>query len=110
MGSKIIVPIVSGATAYTNPDTQETYILVVNEGLYYGKKLNHSLVNPNQVRMYNNPLWDNPFDPTHKIGIELKNLFIPFSTKGTKLLFRTRAPSSEELENCIYIHPTSKNL
>lgn len=107
LGSKTI-PIVSGATAYTCPNTQETYILVVNEGLYYGTKLDHSLFNPNQVRMYNNPLWDNPFDVDHPIGVELPNLFIPFSTKGTKLLFRSRAPTAQELESCVHIHITSK--
>ena len=107
LGSKTIL-IVSGATAYTCPNTHETYILVVNEALYYGKRLNHSLFNPNQVRMYNNPLWDNPFDVYHPIGIELRELFIPFHTKGTKLLFRTRAPTAQELENCVHLHLTSK--
>ena len=102
------IPIVSGVTAYDCPNTRETYILVVNKGLYYGQKLDHSLFNPNQVRMYDNPLWDNPFDADHPIGIELRNLFIPFNTKGTKLLFCTRAPTTQELEECIHIHLTSK--
>ena len=61
------VPIVSGATAYDCPITSVTYILVVNEALYYGTRLDHSLWNPNQVRSFGNPVWDNPFDPD-KVG------------------------------------------
>ena len=56
------VPIVSGATAWDDHTTGTTYILVVNEGLFYGSKLDHSLINPNQVRSYGIPFWDNPFD------------------------------------------------
>ena len=75
------VPIVSGATAYTSPENGTTYILVVNEGLYYGTRLDHSLFNPNQVRSYGVPLWDNPFDETKDVGIDLGSLFIPFTSK-----------------------------
>ena len=56
------VPIVSGATAWDNPVTGQTYILVINEGLYYGNKMEHSLINPNQIRAYGIPLWDNTYD------------------------------------------------
>jgi hypothetical protein len=35
------VPIVTGATAYDDPSTGTTYILVFNESLYYGIKLDH---------------------------------------------------------------------
>ena len=42
------VPILSGATAWDDPVTGQTYILVINEGLYYGNKMDHSLINPTQ--------------------------------------------------------------
>ena len=42
------VPIVSGATAWDDPSDGKTWILVINEGLYYGTQLDHSLINPNQ--------------------------------------------------------------
>lgn len=42
------VPIVSGATAYDDPMSGDTFILVFNEALYYGTALDHSLINPNQ--------------------------------------------------------------
>ena len=46
------IPIVKGATAYDDPITGLTYILVFHEALYYGLKMDHSLINPNQVRSY----------------------------------------------------------
>jgi len=102
------VPIVSGATAYECPKTNETFILIVNEGLYYGSRLNHSLLNPNQLRSYGNPVWDNPFDRERPFGIELAEVLIPFDTRGTKVLFKTRVPTQQEIEGCRKMHLTSK--
>ena len=56
------VPIVTGVTAYDDTLTGETYILVFNESLYYGLKLNHSLINPNQLRHYGIKCNDNPYE------------------------------------------------
>ena len=52
------IPIVTGATAYDKEDGN-TYILVFHESLYYGNELDHSLINPNQVRHMGNNMWDN---------------------------------------------------
>ena len=41
------VPIVSGATAYDDPDTGLTWLLIINNGLYYGNKIDDTLINPN---------------------------------------------------------------
>ena len=41
------VPIVSGATAWDGIVTGQTYIIIINEALYYGTKLDHLLINPN---------------------------------------------------------------
>jgi hypothetical protein len=88
------VPIVTGATAYDDAVTNKTYILVFNEALYYGEKLDHSLINPNQIRSYGTPLWDNPFDPAHHLAIEVTSMFhIPLHSSGTKVKFRTRVPT-----------------
>ena len=67
------VPIVSGATAWDDPITGQTYILVINEGLYYGNKMGHSLINPNQIRDYGIPVWDNAYDKSRndELSIEL---------------------------------------
>ena len=105
------VPIVSGATAWDDPVTGQTYILVINEGLYYGNKMDHSLINPNQIRDYGIPLWDNAYDKSRngELSIELEEAIkIRMRSQGTKILFESRAPSKEELEQCTKIQLTSK--
>ena len=64
------VPIVSGATAYTD-ESGTTFILVINEALYYGDKLNHSLINPNQIRNNDIDFWDNPYDRDRQLKIDI---------------------------------------
>ena len=46
------LPIVSGATTVMDSITGNSFIMVINEALYYGKKIDHSLINPNQLRCY----------------------------------------------------------
>ena len=105
------VPIVSGATAWDDPITRQTYILVINEGLNYGNKLDHSLTNPNQIRNYGIPLWDNAYDKSRngELSIELdESVKVRMRTQGTKTLFESRAPTREELQECPKIQLTSK--
>jgi hypothetical protein len=104
------VPTVTGATAYDDPTTGTTFILVFHESLYYGTALDHSLINPNQVRAYGIPLWDNPYDATRNLGIEVnEDLFIALHTAGTKIHFRTRVPSAQELQDCAHVQMTSSS-
>ena len=56
------VPIVTGASTYTNRNTGRSFTIVINEAFYYGEKLSHSLINTNKLRSYGNMVWDNPFD------------------------------------------------
>ena len=93
---------------YDDPFSGDTFILVFNEALYYGTQLNHSLINPNQVRAYGIPLWDNPNDPARDLTIEVDNsLRIPLQPVGTKLQFRTRVSTTQELRDCEHIQMTS---
>ncbi len=102
------LPNVSGATAYNDPITGTTHILVFHEALYYGNKLDHTLINPNQVRAYGIPFWDNPFDASHSLSIDVDDdLSILLRAIGTKLMFRTRVPTAYELETSDHIHMTS---
>ena len=64
------VPIVTGATTYHHKDGN-SYILVINEALYYDNRLKHSLINPNQIRHNGIGYWDNPYDSTHQLSIEV---------------------------------------
>ena len=102
------VPIVSGATAYTDVASGQTYILVFNESLYYGTRLPHSLFNPNQIRHHGVDVWDNPYDKEHELSIEVTGeLTIPLGMEGTKTTFQSRAPTKEELDTCPHIQMTS---
>jgi hypothetical protein len=46
------VPLVPGAKAKDDPISGDTCILVFNESLCYSNKLDHTLLNPNQLRAY----------------------------------------------------------
>jgi hypothetical protein len=69
------VPIVSGATAYDDPASGKTFILVFNESLYYGDCLDHTLINPNQVRAFGIPFGDNPYDTARSLSIDVDAFF-----------------------------------
>lgn len=103
------IPILSGGTAYDDPITGKTYILVINQGLDYGTKLDHSLINPNQLRSYGVQVWDNPFDHERGLNVHIDpEVTIPTMNKGTKVLFQTRYPTLQELSNCMHIDITSR--
>ena len=92
------VPIVSGVTAYDDPSTGLTWLLIINEGLYYGDKLDHTLINPNQIRFNQIDYWDNPFDHDRPLSINIPGVLnVPLHMKGTKIQFISRSPTSAEL-------------
>lgn len=104
----INVPIVTGDTTYHHHDGN-SYILVINEALYYGDRLRHSLINPNQIRQYCIGYWDNPYDKMPQLSIEIyeNDLIIPLKYEGTKLIFQTSLPSEDELNTLPHIELTS---
>jgi uncharacterized membrane protein YgcG len=104
------VPIVSAATAWTNPETDQTFILVFNETLYYGTSLPHTLWNPNQLRHNGVEVNDNPYDTSEtRMSIRVEDVVIPLHTFGTKGQFITRAPTEYELQHCRQLHMTNFN-
>lgn len=75
-------------------------MLTINQALWYGIKMDHSLINPNQLRSYGVPVWDNPFDADRELSIEATDaVTIPLSQMGTKTLFNSRVPSDDELQD-----------
>ena len=86
-----------------------TYILIINEALYYGNKLDHSLINSNQIRANSINVHDNPFD-IKPISIDMGDgLIIPLIKSVTKIYFDSRTPMEKELNNCQHIHLMSIN-
>ena len=102
------VPIVTGVTAYDDKRTGETYILVFHESLYYGSKLDHSLINPNQLRHYGIEFNDNPYDREKGLNINVNDeVIIAMQAYGTKVRCETRVPTEQELLNCEHVVMTS---
>ena len=104
------IPVVTGATAWTSPETGETQILVFHEALWFGDRLDHSLINPNQVRHFGVTLDDNPFvgDMGIKFDPDDDAIDIPFSSMGTTIYFDSRTPTESELQTCPKVYLTSK--
>ena len=83
------IEFVTTVTAYDSEDTGETIILQINQGLYFGERMEESLINPNQIRNYGLYLNDNPFEPGELFGIHdhETDVSIPFSvTNGIVFL------------------------
>jgi len=100
------VKICSGATAYDDANGN-TIILIVNEALWMGNKLQHSLLNPYQIRANGVNLCDDLTDMRRFFGIQTDGTQINFQMNGTTCLFNTRTPTTWELDNCQHVKLTS---
>ncbi len=93
---------VQAATAYDDPDTGETTILILNEATWMGDQMEHALVNPNQLRACGITVQDNPFSEAPIfIGTEGNEFVLPLKSKGTVLGVTTRIPTDQELQTCL---------
>ena len=102
------VPIVTGASAWTCPDTGETMILVFHEALWMGDVLEHSLINPNQLRHHGIVVQDNPYARSPlAITTEDDTYSFPLQTEGTTIYLSTRTPTDQELQQCRHVQLTS---
>jgi hypothetical protein len=56
-----------------NQETGEVIVLVMNEALYFGDRLDHTLICPNQLRSFGIVVDDTPkqFSPTSTHSIEV---------------------------------------
>ena len=102
------VPIVKAATAWQSPHTGQTYILVFNEALWMGDSLDHTLINPNQLRHYGTAVQDNPTsDKPLSIITEDGDFCMELMMAGTIIYMNTSTPSQKELQECPHIALTS---
>ena len=75
--------------------------------------MNHSLINPNQLRHFGTIVQDNPYCKDNITYIEAnipdndKRLHIPLKSKGINILFETRVPTQQELDDCPHVILTS---
>ena len=79
----------------------ETIILEFGQGLWFGNRMEHSLINPNQCRAFGINICDDPTDDNRRFGMELSDDYVvPFAMRGTTCIFQSRSPSTSELETC----------
>jgi hypothetical protein len=102
------IPIASVGTLWVNPENGCSYILVIHEALYFGDDLDHSLINPNPIRLYlGDVVQDNPLNKTPMgIQMEEQNMFIPFNTSGVTIYWDLTKPSKEDLEKYEWLELT----
>ena len=103
------VPVVTGATLWTSPHDGDEYILIFNEALWMGNTLQHTLVNPNQLRAYGTTIQDNPFASPPLKFEPPTGPTIPLTTMGTIIYCNTRTPSDHELSTLPHI-PLSSSV
>ena len=111
------VPVATVATAFDDPVSQETYVLVFFEALYFGETMEHSLISPMQL-MHNGLQVDQSprqYDPNSNHGIRFpqeadNNLFIPFHLHGCISYFSMRLPTESKMGRCRYIYMTEDSL
>ena len=65
--------IVRNTTAYDNLLTGPAYILLFNESLYYGSRMDPSLFNSNQIRKYGDNIWGNFFNSDTPFSIQFND-------------------------------------
>ena len=90
------VLVVTGASVWTNPQNGTAILLVFHKALWMGDKLDHTLVNPNQLRAYSVDIQDNPFMST-SLAISDQDYVISLYSQGTIICGDTRSPTEQEL-------------
>ena len=107
----INVSVVNSDTAFTDESTGETLILHFNQVLWYGKRMQMSLINPNQLRHFGITVSDDPTDRTRPFGISTEEICIPFKMdSAATVCFETRVPTAWELENCKAVQVTDSTV
>jgi len=105
--------VVQAATAFDDPETGITYILVINQALQV-PGMAVTLLNPNQLRANGIIVNDipvhlspDPANASHSIMIPDENLTIPLKLQGVISKVEVRYPSIQEIETCKWIELTN---
>ena len=90
------VPVVTGATVWMNTMDGMAYLLIFHESLWMGDKLDHTLVNPNQLRACGVSVQENPFD-TKPLSITTDDASVELYSEGTIICGDTWTPTESKL-------------
>ena len=83
------VPICSAVTAVDLEDGT-TVLMEAGQGLYFGNKMDQSLLNPNQLRAFGVPVCDDPIDSHRELGINLPDVFVPMKMNCSLLSYNSQ--------------------
>ena len=105
------IEIATVATAYTRSSDGKTICLVIHEALYFGDRLEHTLLNPNQLRVNGLLVRDIPLQfpesSSHSIYFPLTGMDLPLKMDGVISYLDTRKPTLEEWNECERVELTS---
>jgi hypothetical protein len=103
------IPIATVGTVWTKPVTGESYLLVFNQCIFFGDRLKHSLICPNQLRAHGIIVDDIPtqFDTKSQHAIIHEALTIPLDLAGVVSYFETRIPREDEVDTLPHVQFTS---
>ena len=77
------VPICTGVNELTL-DSGDVAIMEFEQGLWFGNRMEKSLINPNLCRKFGIKICDEPTNTHRNLGIEASEyLFIPMATEGS---------------------------
>ena len=100
---QVIIPIRIGATSYTM-ESGEVIILIFDQMLWFGNRMDKTLVNHNQCQDFGIPICDDPTYQYRPLGIEANfNTPIPMSMVVSTCGFITRYRTDDRIETCRHI-------
>lgn len=102
------IPIGTAVMAIDLAHTQETVILVFHKALYFGQRMQDSLINPNQLRenglvVDTCPKQYSGGKSMHGIYVPDEDLVLPFQLHGVISHLTTYLPTDEQLKDCRWI-------
>jgi hypothetical protein len=99
------------ATAFDDPETGEVIVLYIHNALYFGDRMSHTLLCPNQLRANGWTVQDVPKQSdagsAHAIIDPTGHLRMPLEMSGVISYLRTQKPTDKELEECASYDLTS---
>ena len=97
------IPIITAVTGFTSTIGRQ-YILVFNEALYINY-MNHTLINPNQLRHFDTEVQDNPYHATDPMSITSPNgeFMACLQSQGGNVFLNTWRPTKTQLSSLPHI-------
>ena len=107
------IPVVTAVTAYNDPISGTTVMLVFNQTLWFGISMEQYLIATNQVFSHGVQLSDDTYDQNRPLGIvdHESDWYIPFTLQQYFSGVETKSPTIEDYNDCpniIYITSYNK--